>query len=230
MVQFFVCFHNAINKNYYSEKNLKYITFFGVKNRIDDVDNIIYEDQLQIYNKNLQENVYNEGSCLYHVYVNKLYLKYNFIGFAQYDMRFDDDNMIDKIITEIHDNENIIFYIGFFDSHFKNAILVRNYNTFISGLESYNHFFKKDYTEDDLYKIKMPLCNTFLIPKKLYEKLMEWLMQYFVDESPKSFKNHTENYNFNPGHIIEELTGMFLGFQVYEDYRFVKMDISHLQK
>jgi hypothetical protein len=91
-IQLFVCFHKKIFPNIYkisSIENENYLTFYGVKSKDSEINkNVIYEYDLPYYNPILQQNNYNEGSCIYHVYKNNLYNKYDYIGFCQYDMIF----------------------------------------------------------------------------------------------------------------------------------------------
>jgi CRISPR/Cas system-associated protein Cas5 (RAMP superfamily) len=102
------------------------ITLYGVNNREfnNTKFNMIYEEDLTIYNKLFQKYKYNEGSSLYHIYVNKLYKKYDYIGLFQYDMTFS-SNTIDKVKEKIINNSNInyIFYMGFFPDIKKSGFL-----------------------------------------------------------------------------------------------------------
>ena len=60
------------------------ITLYGVKERQLNTTklNMIYEADLPFYNPNFQKMVYNEGSGLYHLYVNELYKRCDYIGFC----------------------------------------------------------------------------------------------------------------------------------------------------
>ncbi len=85
-IQIFVCFHKKIYPEIYEitiSENENYLTFYGVKNKYNNVKNIIYEYELDYYNPIFQNNDYNEASCIYHIYKNNLYSKYNYIGFCQ---------------------------------------------------------------------------------------------------------------------------------------------------
>ena len=217
-LQFFVCFHELIlHENYKisdSDKE-KYLTYYGVKDQITD-EKTIYEYDLAIYDSNLQKNIYNEGSCIYHVYKNNLYDKYDYIGFCQYDMIFKED-IFKNIEERIVKNSNTIFYLDFFNWAFLGGqtVIVKDYYNVPAALNNYNIFFNKNYTIDQLLSNKMIICNTFLIPKKMYEKMMSWLLQYFMDDIQILYT--CENgHEFNPGHIIEALTSMFLSLEINE--------------
>jgi len=229
-IQFFICFHKKIFPKLYSsinETEFKYITYYGVKERIRRKNNVLYEDELPIYNPNLQKQKYNEGSCLYHVYKNNLYDKYDYIGFCQYDMIFH-KNTFENIEQTISSQPNTIFYLNFFEWAFLGGqtAIIQDFPDFVGGLKSYNSFFNTNYTEDDLLRNKMNICNTFLIPKKMYEKMMSWLISYFKDDI-NTVNETGDGYDFNPGHMIEALTGMFLSLEINEGALYEKLDISH---
>jgi hypothetical protein len=228
-IKFFVVFHKIVYPELYKikENDNKYITFYGVNDKIN-IDNVIYEQELEIYNKNLQERKYNEGSCLYHIYMNKLYEEYDYIGFCQYDMIFEKDIFI-NIETQINTNHNTIFFIDFFDWTFLGGPLVQDYDDYIGGLKSYNQYFNTSFTEHDLFNNKMPICNTFLVPKHIYVKMMSWLNQYYIDKIQISMYDKINNFEFNPGHMIEGLTGMFLALETCNGAVYHRLDMTHSQ-
>jgi len=223
-IQFFVCFHKQVFNIYdISLDNEKYLTFYGVKEKIER-SRVIYEYELPHYNDVLQKKDYNEGSCIYHVYKNNLYTPYDYVGFCQYDMSFSNSTF-----KHIESNlGNTIFYLDFFNWAFLGgqSTIIKNYPNIPAGLKNYNEFFNTKYTPDDLIKNKMIVCNTFLIPKKMYEKMMSWLIHYFKDiEKLYIFNKH----QFNPGHMIEALTGMFLSLEINEGAVYEPLNIKHEQ-
>jgi hypothetical protein len=230
-IQFFICFHKQIYHNIYKikEDEQKYITFYGVKEKDSkNIDNVIYEYELSNYNPNLQRNKYNEGSCIYHVYSNKLYEKYDYVGICQYDMIFPETTFT-SIQKSIENNPNTIFCAGFFQWAFLGGqtSIINDYYNISAGLKSYNKFFNKNYTEKDLITNRMIMCNIFLIPKKMYEKMMFWLKNYFIDDINTNMYDSKNNIFFNPGHMIEALTGMFLSLEISEGNRYVLLDLQH---
>jgi hypothetical protein len=177
----FVCFHKKIFPDIYKiipiEKQ-NYLTFYGVNHKDLEInEKIIYEYELTHYNSNLQTNNYNEGSCIYHIYKNNLYNNYDYIGFCQYDMIFS-EFFFKNIEYKILNNSNIIFYLDFFQSEILGGqtAIIKDYYNIPAGLNSYNKFFNRNYTTENLVSNKMIICNTFLIPKKMYEKMMSWLI------------------------------------------------------
>ena len=212
-LQFFVCFHQKIYPKIYkisSKENNKYLTFYGVKNKDATLNkNVIYEYELAHYNHKLQENKYNEGSCIYHIYKNDLYTKYDYIGFCQYDMIFP-QSFFKNIKHKLLSNNNVMFT----QSNLK---------------DNYNKFFGTNHKPDVLLKNKMITCNTFLIPTKMYVKMMSWLIQYYKDDINIKFICANQ-HKFNPGHIIEALTSMFLALEICEGAVYEKLYLEHNHK
>jgi len=229
-IHFFVCFHNLVNLDIYhiTEEEKSNITLYGVKNAFESSYDTIYEDELQIYKPELQLNSYNEGSCLYHIYMNNIHKKYDYIGFVQYDMMFEKD-IFKNIQTGIVQNSNTIFYVDFFLEKFMGgqSIILRDYPQLKNGLDSYNAFFNTNYTKDHLHNNNMIAFNAFLIPTKMYEKMMSWLERYFIEDIECAIMDIEYRIMFNPGHIIEALTSMFLCLETYNGAVYKKMEIEH---
>jgi len=231
-LQFFVCFHQKIFPEIYkisSKENKKYLTYYGVKNKDVSLNkNVIYEYELTHYNHKLQENKYNEGSCIYHIYKNDLHIKYDYIGFCQYDMIFP-QSFFKNIKHKL--SQNTIFYLDFFQWAFLGGqiIIITNYDDLPAGLDNYNKFFGTNHKPDVLLKNKMITCNTFLIPTKMYVKMMSWLIQYYKDNINIQFICANQ-HKFNPGHIIEALTSMFLALEICEGAVYEKLYLKHNHK
>jgi hypothetical protein len=157
--------------------------------------------------------------------------KSQFIGFTQYDMAFNTNsiNMIYRCATD-----SLIFYNGFFDKWFLGgqSIIIGDFvdednHPVMGGLKSYNEFFGTNYTEQQLIDCKMPCCNTFVMASSRFDKMMSWMMPYF---NPKLKTSYTcpLGHTFNPGHIIEALTSMFLSLETADgSCQFQKMNIVH---
>jgi hypothetical protein len=227
-LQIFVVFHNKIFEEIYNITNeeQKYITFYGVKNRYISNMDVVYENELKLYNPILQQKSYNEASCIYHVYINNLYSRYDYIGFAQYDMKFN-SNIFNKISQLI--SPNTIFCIGFFDKAFLGGqtSIIRNYNNVEAGLKNYNTHFNTNYVESDLINNKMIFANTFIIHKKMYKKMMSWLIEYFINDIDINMHDITNDCHFNPGHLIEALIGLFLSLEVAQGAKYELLDLTH---
>jgi GR25 family glycosyltransferase involved in LPS biosynthesis len=236
-IHIYSVFHNYFYDELYNdienEEENKMITLYGVKNRIINTTklNMIYEEDFKIYNPNFQKLKYNESSALYHLYKNNLYKKYDYIGLCQYDMKFSSNTI--KDIKNIINNTylNYIFNIGYFpdikDTGFRggHGIIINKINNLPSGLESYNKFFNTNYTYEHVIKNLLIACNTFVISSKMFENMMNWMEQYFIDDISLNKSNSDCD---NPGCVIEGLVGMFLSLEVYKGAKYYPLDIKHI--
>ena len=226
-------FYDELYTDIENEEENKMITLYGVKQRQINTTklNMIYEADLKIYNPNFQKMIYNEGSALYHVYKNDLYKKYDYIGFCQYDMKFF-ANTINDIINIIKNaSVDCICNIGYFpdikNTGFRggHSLIIKEINNLPSGLASYNKFFNTNYTSDHVIKNLLIHCNTFVIPSKIFENMMAWMEQYFIDDL---ILNKSNSDCDNPGCVIEGLLGMFLSLEVYKGAKYYPFHIEHI--
>ena len=192
---------------------------------------MIYEADLPFYNPNFQKMVYNEGSGLYHLYVNELYKSCDYIGFCQYDMKFF-ENTISNIQNIIESSSiDCIFNIGYFPDIINNtflgghSIIVKNINQCECAINSYNNFFNNNYTSNNVIQNSLIHCNTFVIPSKMFERMMSWMKQYFIDDLILNKQNSKLD---NPGCLIEGLVGMFLSLEVFNGSKYYPLDVKHI--
>ena len=56
--------------------------------------------------------------------------------------------------------------------------------------------------------------------------MMSWLLHYFNDDIHK-INTCNNGYPFDPGHMIEALTSMFLSLEISEGAVYEKMELTH---
>jgi hypothetical protein len=238
-LQVFVVFHNKFYPSIYDNLDdyNKYLTFYGVRNKQElneDEINIgiktLYEYELPLYNKDWQKLKYNEGSALWHLYKNKIYEKYDYIGLFQYDISIKSScfvNIEKQLEEERSLDKNTIFYSSFFCWHFLGGqtTIIKDYPWFEGGLKNYNKYYNTSFTEEDLINAKMIIGNIFIVNSNIFKKMMEWMSQYYIENIPL-LMNSNDGHNFNPGHIIEALTGMYLALEVVQGAVYKQLDIS----
>ena len=128
-----------------------------------------------------------------------------------------------------------IFNIGYFPdikvTGFRggHGVIINRIKELPSGLESYNKFFNTNYTPENITQNLLIMCNTFVIPSQMFENMMDWMEQYFLDD----FVLDTDNSSFfshcdNPGHVIEALVGMFLSLEVYKGAKYYPFNLKHI--
>jgi hypothetical protein len=233
-LQIFTVFHKHVPIEMYRhltpiEKHQ--ITLYGVKERVETRFNLIYEINFPKHKPIFQKKKFNEASALYHIYVNRLHDKSEFVGFTQYDMIFNPNSIRDIYHSA---NDSVIFCGDFFEKWFLGgqSTIIRDFvdqhnNTITGGLKSYNEFFGTNYTEQTLIDCKMPTCNTFVMSSNRFDRMMSWMIQYFNPNLKTSYTCPL-GYQFNPGHIIEALTSMYLALETANGTcRFQKMGINH---
>ncbi len=228
----FVIFHKKIYKELYPDDTTN-IIFYGVNENIekDIIDNnfqVTYEYKLPIYNRLFQMKTYNESSSFYHIYKNKLYEDLDYIGFAQYDMKFFNDTFtdIEKIVKE--SDKSYIFYIfktPVLDYALGRECLIKNIDKIdMNAIDSYNKFFNKSYNVSDIFGKYIVKNNTFVIPKWMYIKMMTWfeqLMREDIDFTKLELKWE------NSGHVMEILVGLFLHFEYMEGAEYKELKVKH---
>lgn len=226
----FVVFHKEFFPGVYyiTDEDKKYLTFYGVKNRQETTMDIIYENELPIYEPIWQQRTYNEASALYHIYKNNMHQQYDFIGFFQYDMKVF-SNCFPIIENTFKYNCNTIFYLDFFPWAFLGGqtTITKDYPQFEAGLKNYNKFFDTNFNEQQLIDYKMIISNTFVVHTSIFDKMMRWMTQYFIEDIDVLMADPDKGHNFNPGHMIEALTSMFLCLEVVQGAEYKRLSIHH---
>ena len=125
-------------------------------------------------------------------------------------------------------NHRTIFYYDFFPWAFLGGqtTITTDYPLFEAGLKNYNNFFETNFTEEQLVAVRMPYGNTFVIHYSIFEKMMDWMSQYFIKDIDRNMRDKNGE-SFNPGHMIEALTSMFLCLEVIQGAEYKKMSIHH---
>jgi hypothetical protein len=244
-IQFFIIFHKNIfdecYKNIPDDILYKYFTFFGVNKNIEkkivgenpinlSKYKIINEWELPIYDSTFQERGYNENSALYHIYVNELYKNYKYIGFFQYDMKFEENIQYDMKFEENIFEDNIINFlqknINETPKCFCDKTYTFNYcewdepNTLNYIINDYENYFNKSFSRNNRY----PLFNTYIIPVETYKKIMGWIIQLYDKLYPWCVEPPNKIHWGHIGGIYERIMGYAIG----EEYlSFVKINIKH---
>jgi hypothetical protein len=215
----YVVFHKDIHDKLYDKECLKNLVFVGVNDKIKKHYNpkrgydSIYEYQLPYYDHSLGE--FKETSAIYHIYKNKLYHGLDYVGFAQYDMYIKQPvfQHIDDALMRCP-GKIFLFYGN------KQPLC----QCFADGLEnfllnSYNEYFKASLTFEEfqgstLISKNFILTSTFIIPVKLFEKIMPWISDLLFSEGIGiSYKNSSGGY-FNAAEVIERAYGIAFAAEI----------------
>jgi len=226
-IQLFIIFHKNIFDECYkdipSDILNKYFTFYAVnekikKNYTHNKYNIINEWELPIYDKTFQERGYNENSALYHIYSNNLHKPYKYIGFFQYDMKFNGN-----IIEFLQKNINSVptyFYLERGSFNFCSYYTWGEIDTMNYIINDYEQFYNKKFTKQYEY----PLLNTYVISIEFYEKVMNWIVQLYNKLYPWCIKPPNASHFGHIGGIYERIMAYAVG---EENLHSIQLDIKH---
>lgn len=233
MIQIFVVFHKKIYDECYEELPQdvldKYFTFIAANETIqkDYTQNkykIINEWELPIYKPHMQKLLYNENSALYHVYANKLYEPYSYIGFFQYDMKFS-KGFIEYVLNNIDENKYLPLVVHDFDVLYNTW--GREYTTVKFIANDYADFFRTKFTFNNKY----PLLNTFILPTKFFsEKMMPWISQLYDKIWPWAAQPPNQSHPGHFGGILERVSAMVVGEHFGNSYALIDEYSRHDHK
>ena len=218
------------HKNYIENinTNLNFI-YFGVNETYEKTkngnNNIILEHELEKYNPLLQKRGYMETSAYLHVFWNNLYKDKEMVGFSQYDMKHKDNyENLNKNTIYLLNSEQVIVS----DKNWNHLMFphLRNLNFLI---ESYNNFFSKKYSIQELEHMPLSLWQTNIYPVKIYEKLCRWLEVLVEEIYPWSNEEPYETHFGSIGGYTERALSIFNAFEIYEGVKYKNLNISHIE-
>lgn len=222
----FIVFHEKIFDECYEDipKEIldKHFTFIAVnediqKNYTPNKYNVVNEWELPNYIDQFQKKGYKENSAIFHVMANKMHKNYRYVGFFQYDMKFD-VSVVDTIMNRINDSIPTCLFI---EAHNYKFCAEETWNEppAMAYLISHYEFFHHktfSYDEDDVY----PLFNSYMIPVETYETIMGWVSCFY-----SKIASIVEQKHF--GHIAG-LYERIMAFAIGEKkLRMIKLDVTH---
>ena len=205
-------FHNKLSSTLL-EYDKKTVTFMGVNENIKKIIpeklnkyDIIYEYNLNKYDKLFQDCGYNESSAIVHIGINNLHKNYEFIGFCQYD------NFL-NINIDYEKNTCYFINLGFNVIEHPAFPLELFFN-------KYNSFFKTNHNIESLKKLcknktgilGVPLLSTFIIHTSIYDKLYKFWIDFMYDifYIGKIEQNNIPKHHRHIGGIMERVFGITL--------------------
>jgi len=191
-------------------------------------DLILYEYNLPIYYKNLQETNFCESSVYIHMFLNwdLLVEPYDFIGCLQYDMSLNEEMItcMNLHINEITaDTTKLLFYFECDNAveHLSNSMvnLATNLEECITMngwdeiLEMYNKYYNTKFERKHIIYSTIPLFHTFSMHKSIFKRITP----FFIEASGKIYNLLKRNRLHFPYHL-ERLWGVLLYLQRLEGY------------
>lgn len=164
--------------------------------------NIIFEDNLPVYDPHLQKATYMAPSIIYHAYKNNLHENLDYIGFLEYDiplMPEDPTNSIESVTQKTREilssKKNVIL-------HYRHQHILRTYiqqehinlngqNAIVQIFDDYNQFWSTSFDYNDFLDSKVSGQQSFLADRETFRDIMQFI-SYVIEERlaerPHSFK------------------------------------------
>ena len=229
-LQIYIIFHRTIYDICYSsipqEYLDKYFTFVAVNNNIEKIYTknkykVINEWDFLIYNEDFQRLGYLDNSVIYHIYANNLHKNYDYIGFFQYDMFFQ-NNFIDLLENIINtSNDKISFELNRSSIPFNYLYNDYSNNDLIEYIiNDYEIHFNKKCSRNKMY----PLFNAYIIPSESYDKCMEWVVKLYDKIYDYATKPPSPTHYAHIAGVYERIMALFIGEEFEKRYN---LDIIH---
>ncbi|MGZ8459931.1 MAG: hypothetical protein ACXWW2_05845 [Candidatus Deferrimicrobiaceae bacterium] len=187
---------------------------------------VFVEHDFGVFSPGWQIRGYCENSVLYHLYRNGVHKKHDYIGFIEYDHVLTEDftATIRKKLDEAREETIFSFQSFTFRQLWDQAIILNpwrrekvtgrpdsKWNCVNVILKDYNEFHKTHYTTERLAsKDCFPICHSFLIPSRIFEKVMAF--HSYIMESGKVERYHRHNWR-SPAGLMERYMAVSLALE-----------------
>ncbi len=181
-LNFFIIYHDKVFKDNtagFTEKELEIFTWVAVNEKVpkefpDWMPNIIKEYEMKIHNPLYQMTNFYQNSAFFHLYWNKELINSKYIGFGQYDMSFNADEM--RTILKAIENDTADKIIPVFTFPFE-GLCNREEMPIWKELfvNPYNDYYG---TSHELKSVEgLPLCllHTFIMPTWFFLHMMPFV-------------------------------------------------------
>lgn len=178
-LNFFIIFHDKLFKD--NVPLLPCFTWVAVNEKIPKQipdwlhkDSLIKEYEMKIHSPLYQMLNFYQNSVFFHLYWNKNLINSKYIGFGQYDMSFNKEEM-EKLLYTIKDDTADKFISAFlypFDVLCFKEELPQWEEMFMAP---YNSFYSMNHTLDSLKGIPLALLHTFIIPTWFFLHMMPFV-------------------------------------------------------
>lgn len=188
-LNFYIIFHTKLFKDnlegFTDEEKEKWFSWVAVNEKIPKEipdwvpqNQLLYEYKLPKHNPMYQMLYFYQNSFLFHLYQNPELMKSRYVGFGQYDMKFNSEEF--RSVMKDLENDTADKIVGFFP--FKSdGFLTQNeesihlYTEYF--LKPYEEYFQIKHTLEALSKWPLFLLHTFIIPTWYFKEIMgfiEW--------------------------------------------------------
>lgn len=218
----YIVYHNNIyeqNTSTFHKDHIKQsLIWYAVNEKINkpQYPNIpeashIKEWELPIYNPLYQMTNFYQNSAFLHIFWNNLHTKTKYIGFAQYDMSLDANELLAVELLMKDDNANTA-YVSF---PYNPLILLNELYTDAfweeTFLKPYNTFYNTNHTFSNIMAMPLPLLHTFIIPS--------WFFAHMMPFVEKVIPTVLRNLQWDTRHLagtLERIFGLCISFGIQE--------------
>lgn len=192
-------------------------------------DQLIFEYKLKNYSPFYQMLYFYQNSFFFHLLMNPELLNSRYVGFGQYDMKFNAHNF--RSVIQSLENDSGDKIVGFFpyksDGHFTdNPENEELYNKCF--IEPYRKYYHISHTLSSLSKWPIFLIHTYILPTWFFKQMME-----FIDWNIPTIM---KSLNWNVRHLsgtLERILGLCICAGLEEGrFRSVKhiQDTQHIEE
>jgi len=182
-LNFFIIYHEKVfkeNTSGFSDKELgEFFTWVAVNEKVPKefptwIPNLLKEYEMKIHNPLYQMTNFYQNSVFFHLYWNKELIQSKYIGFGQYDMSIDADELR-KIYDIIKDDtaDKIIPVFPYpFDALCHKDNIPEWEELFV---KPYNSYYGTNHTLSDVEKLPLFLLHTFIMPTWFFLHMMPFV-------------------------------------------------------
>lgn len=176
-------------------------------------ENVVREWELPLFEPRWQEKMYCQTTCMYHVFLNGLHRDLDYVGFCQYDMRFDAATFAHIRATlregggpRVFCSDTQTVQRGLLDfSPQGTAHMVDHYARF--------HGVGPDVALISAGRL-IPILHTFVIPRDMFERMMRWVSAYMHDlERAGLDTRRSGGWFYNQASFAERMHALFIGVE-----------------
>jgi hypothetical protein len=188
-----------------------------------DVSNLLLEYQLPWHDPLIQERGFLEASAYVHLYKNAIHESLDYIGIAQYDMRWTAPGaeILRDLARAPADGSNIVY--GFICGILMNPqgqlhpLAFPIWVNWAFLLYSYNRFFNRNWEAQMLINKPFTLFQTYLLPKNEFADLAAWITVLCEELYPWA---NQPPYRTHWGHLagcVERAESLFIAARLAEN-------------
>jgi len=183
---FFIVFHDNVfreNTSDFTEGELReYFKWVAVNEKVPKefptwIPILLKEWTMKKHSPLFQMLNFYQNSVFYHLAWNKEHIESKYIGFGQYDMKMEADEMrqVYQVISSAEDTADKVFapFLYGFDALYSSPISQNGW--IFSFLHPYNEFFGMNHTLESVSKVPLALLHTFIMPTWFFLHIMPFV-------------------------------------------------------